>query len=509
MQSNLKSSLQSIFHPPGSKRSSGSFHLPQHIGKGLIGRENQPKQRMPNILDLPWHVFEDVYQELTKDGASIFTRESRDSAPSAKAITGILRLVCRQWADWLYENYLYRTMSFEDGIRATHFIAHQVTRRSKNLSRARCRSLQVINILTWGPPPPHHSGGQPAGVRAMRRKRGEVITFETLEALIELFSDSICELDLRFWNVLSLPTRTVQTIGRIENLRALTLGHELGDHVIAPQQMLFPLYDDSDDEEFNEEIRRHNEDLAMGGMGHLDHQDPLPPNDMDPDKSKIDHDCLKSLLLAARNLRSLNITDLDPISLPTPAQSANNGEQFPEITHLEVSLEGQSLGRLQDISIMLKPTLKVLSLRDSWGEGDHSQNLVPVFENFRERLEGLCITDTRALGPMIQTPFPRLSVFKTTFWDGSLSDLLEKPMFAHSPIQTLVLQSDAIQRQPTKNFRSNPFSHLPLLKQLVIAGVGPDYPTPPAYIKACKDLGIKVVCISLEDSEDFSLIMKL
>jgi hypothetical protein len=464
---------------------------------------------MPTIVDLPWHVFEVIYKYVTKDGDSLFNlcNQPRESDTGTQTMTGRLRLVCRQWADWLYVHHLYRVMCFEDGTRAMRFVINQITRRSKNLPRARCQDLLILNILTGGPPPPNPAD-QPAARRTMMRKRGEVINFEILEALIELFSDSIVELNLRFHNVMSLPQRTIGTIGRIENLRKLVLGHEFPEHVpAAPQERLFPLYEDSDDE-FNDAIRQHNQRIDMAEMfGNFGFQEPRPPTDMNLAKSKIDHGCLKSLILTTRKLEFLDIGDLDPISLPKPIKSSFHGHHLPTITQLAVSLEGHSLARLVDLSIMLKPTLKVLSLTDRWEGADHSRNLVPVFENLRETLEGLFITSDQILKLVFKFKFPKLRVFKTIFWEGSITNLLEKPMFAHSPIEVLVLQSEVVDRKPKGKFKVNPFSNLPMLKQLVFCEVRPGYKSPPAYTKACNARRVKCVYLSPHDGENVSLIM--
>ncbi|KAA1138988.1 hypothetical protein PGTUg99_032664 [Puccinia graminis f. sp. tritici] len=462
---------------------------------------------MPDVLDLPWHVFEVIYKNLTKDGDfswPIFSNQPQ-SAPGTRSTTGKLRLVCRQWADWLYVHHLYRTMTFESASRAMRFIVNQITRRSKSLPRARCQHLQVLGILTWGPAPPHQGSQRSSGFSlASRRKPEDTITFEILEALVELFSDTIVELNLRFWNVMSLPSRTIGTIGRIENLRALRLGHELPEVApAAPQPRLFPLYHDSDDEDIEEAILQHNARLDMDEMfGGGDR----PPTDMDPVKSKIDSDCFKSLILATRKLQSLDITDLDPICLPKPIKSTLCSHHVPTITQLEVSLEGQSLSRLIDLSIMLKGTLNVLSLQDRW-QGNHSRNLVPVFENLRENLEGLFVTDEKILKPVMKLKFPKLRVFKTIFWDGHISNLLEKPMIASSPIEVLALQSEVVDCRPKGKFRVNPFLNLPTLRRLVFCEVRPGYAPPPAYIKACNARRVKCVYLSPSDGEDVSLIM--
>ncbi|WAQ82793.1 hypothetical protein PtA15_3A157 [Puccinia triticina] len=457
---------------------------------------------MAKILDLPWHVFEVIYKYVIKEGDSylwlMLSGQAEESPPGARTKTAKLRLVCRQWADWLYVHYLYRTITFGSASRTMRFIINQITRRSKHLPRATCHNLQVTDILNWGPPPREEE--------ALGAWTDDTITFEILEALIELFSDTIVHLNLRFWNVMSLPARTIETIGRIENLRTLTLSHELPDIVLTPRDPLFPLYHDSDDDDIEEDIRQYNARLEEGET--MD-DEAEPRGDMDPVKSKIDSDCLKSLLLATRKLQLLDISDLDPICLPKPIKSSLCGHQIlPTVTQLEASLDGQSLSRLIDLSIVLKGTLKVLSLKNSY-DGNYGRNLVPVFENLHESLEGLFVTDDKLLEPVMHFKFPKLRVFKTVFWDGPLANLLEKPMIAQSPIEVLALRSDSVNDKPKGKSHVKPFSNLPMLKRLVFCDVSPGYSAPPAYTKACHARRVKCVYLGAGDSQDLSLIMKL
>ncbi|EFP86649.2 uncharacterized protein PGTG_13031 [Puccinia graminis f. sp. tritici CRL 75-36-700-3] len=116
---------------------------------------------MPKILDLPWHVFEVIYKHVTNDGDSSSTYDICGlQYDSMMTETGKLRLVCRQWADWIYVHHLYRTMYFSKASEAMRFIINQITRRSKNLPRARCQKLVVLEILTWVLHHPHQ-GHQP------------------------------------------------------------------------------------------------------------------------------------------------------------------------------------------------------------------------------------------------------------------------------------------------------------------------------------------------------------
>ncbi|OAV96325.1 hypothetical protein PTTG_06320 [Puccinia triticina 1-1 BBBD Race 1] len=462
---------------------------------------------MPNILDLPWEIFEGIYKHVIEDGDSYLWAMwtgARDSPPGTRTMTAKLRLVCRQWADWLYVHYLYHTITFGSASRALRFTKDQIARRSKNLPRARCHSLQVIEILTWGPPPVDKNtpglGISMKLAKARTRKPNDTITSEILEGLIELFTDSIVKLNLRFWHVMSLPASTIEKIGRIENLRTMTLGHELPETLPGPPQPLYPLYHNSSDEELEQQLRR-------GEVADDDEDE--PPTEMDPVKSKIDSDCLKSLILATRNLQSLDISDLDPICLPKPISSSLSSHQIlPTITHLDVNLEGQSLARLVDLSIALKGTLKVLSLKDQYGNNP-GRMIVPVFENLRESLEGLFVPNDKILKPVARFQFPKLRVFKTISWDGPIANLLEKPMISQSPIEVLALRADIVDRKPKTKFLVNPFSNLPSLKRLLFYDVSPGYSAPPAYTEACAARCVECVYLSTMDSENVSLIMKL
>ncbi|PLW12346.1 hypothetical protein PCANC_23429 [Puccinia coronata f. sp. avenae] len=430
---------------------------------------------MRSLVDLPWNVVEIIFNHAEKDSNFLWRMLTggTDHGPGKRTVIGTLRLVCRKWADWLYAHYLYRTMVFNDASRAADFIA-EINNRSKQLPRARCQTIQILGILTHGSAPDPRAQGQPFMIL---KKHKKPMTSDILKSLIDLFSDTIVELNLQFWNVLSLPTQVIETIGRIENLHVLRLGHELQDTV----DMFANNFDDES-----------------------------PPTDMDPVKSKIDHDCLKSLIQASRNLESLDLTDLDPICLPKATKSDFSDHQIPTVTQLEISLDGQTASRLLDLSVLLKPTLKVLSLQDRWNWAeDHGSKLVPVFENIRERLEGLFLTDDSFLTPINKLEFPKLRVFKTVFWRGSVAELVENPILSSSPIEVLALHSERINSADKKNLRFNPFSSLPMLRRLVICEARPDYVLSPAYQDACKSQKVVPAYLSIEDSSNVSLIMRL
>ncbi|WAR53637.1 hypothetical protein PtB15_3B145 [Puccinia triticina] len=452
---------------------------------------------MRNIVDLPWHLFELIVEDVTQ-------RDWRMPLNSNRTTIRDLRLVCRQWADWLYVHHLYRTLAFSDAPRAIGFINH-IANRPAQLLRARCQHLHIFNILTWGDPAPINNRGLP---RAMKRIPGEEITAEILGTLIELFSGSIVKLNLRFWNILSLPTQVVQSIGQIENLCELQLGHELQIPSTRPRQLdaLLGLDDDDQDDDHHAQL------FALAHMMQDDDDNPSPPTDMDPVESKIDHDCLKSLLVVSRKLDSLDLTDLDPINLPQPIIESRtfSGHQIPTITRLEAGLDGESVSRLIELSVFLKQTLRVLSLSQRW-QGDYSEKLVPVFENLRENLEGLFINDAKFLGPQVlQLHFPRLRVFKTVFWNGPLGNLLDQPMFSSAPLDLLALQASFCEQQSTSDDpRLNPFSNLHILRRLVFCDIPSDWECPATYLDLCRAKNIIPVHLTPEDSENISLIMSL
>ncbi|KAA1110961.1 hypothetical protein PGT21_035013 [Puccinia graminis f. sp. tritici] len=455
---------------------------------------------MRTILDLPWDLFEDIFKHLNKEA---FPLNRSDSVPGTRTITGRLRLVCRQWADWLYVNYLYRSMTFRDASQAMRFI-DQTTKNPTQLPNPRCQELRIFGILTWGSPPSNRGSA-----RVVSRRSGRTITPEILEALIDFFSDTVVELYLRFYNVISLSTQIIGSIGRMKNLRDLKLGHEL-KAFIPTSQLHFPMHHDDDDDEFEADMRQQNiGEMALAHMVAYDAYEDEPPSDMDPIKSKIDHDSLRSLIMATRTLESLDLLELDPICLPRPFNSAFLEHQIPStITRLEISMAGESLSRLRDLSLILKRTLKVLSLQNSWG-GDYREKLVPIFENLRETLEGLFVTDLNDLTPTLQLEFPKLRVFRAIFWDGRIGHYLNQPMFSSAPLDVLVISSKLLDRPQTVEFGAHPFPKLSMLRRLVLCECHPDFALPPEYLEACVAGNVQPVYLSPWDNDDISSIMSL
>jgi hypothetical protein len=156
---------------------------------------------MPNISDLPLEILELIFSHLISTPPPGRPHVRR---PFLGTITGApLRLVCRAWADALYEHYLYRRMRFSTASRSLAFIDY-LGRRPQILPRAKCLYLEVENLwpfelpLTSSPP--------------------DAINSEILESLLELFSDSITTLDLKFNQFFALPSQKIKAIGRVNKL---------------------------------------------------------------------------------------------------------------------------------------------------------------------------------------------------------------------------------------------------------------------------------------------------
>ncbi|PLW26131.1 hypothetical protein PCASD_24687 [Puccinia coronata f. sp. avenae] len=163
-------------------------------------------KKTSNILDLPREILELIFSHLvttpTKWGHPLH-RASFEAYTAAH-----LRLVCRAWADWLYEHHLYRTLTFDSASQSLAFIDY-LGRRSRKLPRAHFQYLEVDFIWAY-----HHPPQSP---------QRDMINPDILETLLELFSDTIVTLDLKFVDFFTLPTQTIKAIGRLTNLYNLHL----------------------------------------------------------------------------------------------------------------------------------------------------------------------------------------------------------------------------------------------------------------------------------------------
>ncbi|KAH9470285.1 hypothetical protein Pst134EA_007550 [Puccinia striiformis f. sp. tritici] len=493
---------------------------------------------MKTIVDLPLEVLEVIIDELAQKDRSQWNSSTPDisgEVQSGRKMVQNLRLVCRKWADWIYVHHLYREMIFGDITRTCHFIRH-IANRPSHLPRAKIKNLRLICIWTRGPRPPlyHHETENDPALYGIWRSR-QWINSHLVASLVELFSDTIFELELSFWNILSFPERTLKAIGSIENLHTLKIGHERRlehcDRPIRRTPRSFPFdeedEDDDDDDGFEEELAEHHKHLDIDQEFESDatsddddftfhHRHHYPdsdndnpadfhtsPRDMGQVKSKLDYEGLISLIVTTQKLVSLDLSNMRPIHLRKPIESGLYHNQIPAITHLEVNMRGQTLSRLIHLSLLLKPTLKVLSF--SYAGEPPSENLVPVFKNLSPTLEGLFITDTEhLLGEITQLEFPKLRVFRTLIWEDSLIDLFKTPMFTSAPLQILGIFWGF---RLSPKFTGNPFCTLASLKKLVTCKDSPDHSLAQIYLDACDANGIQVVYREKYQNKDIPTIM--
>jgi hypothetical protein len=110
--------------------------------------DDYPGTGMPRISDLPLEILELIFSHLISISPHLRSGYHRlhrayFEAPSA----AYLRLVCRAWADWLYEHHLYRTLTFDSAHRSLAFIELIGRRSSRMLPRAKCQDLEVDYLL--------------------------------------------------------------------------------------------------------------------------------------------------------------------------------------------------------------------------------------------------------------------------------------------------------------------------------------------------------------------------
>ncbi|PLW05625.1 hypothetical protein PCANC_25924 [Puccinia coronata f. sp. avenae] len=391
------------------------------------------QDRMLKFLDLPEEIIGRVFSHLITPplpwGHSAFRQTL------VACTIGRLRLVCRAWADWLYEHHLYRVLSFENASRALAFI-DLLGRRSNMLPRAKCQYLEVDYLWTDEDPP-----------QISQLTQNEMIGSVILESLLGIFSDTIITLDLKFVDFFTLPSQTIQAIGRLKNLQNLRL------------------------------------DISQWPSGDSAFMEAHPA-------------CFDSLLTAARGLKSLQLAL--PVSLPRqPDLTAAAG--IPAITHLKVDVDCVDPAALLDIAIVLKPSLKSLSLGNC-GEID-VKLLLPVFETLNQTLQGLFVTSTSYLTPILSLGFPNLRVLAIHGAFDSNFLRLNWTMFCQLSIEAFAITYVKMKNSP-EYFTLDMFS--PLLKEWIFMKAPPGYSPPPIYLNACEARHVK--CISV-GHEEVSLIM--
>lgn len=420
--------------------------------------------KMARLLDLPEDVVEIVFKYLVNIDDGLVDGISARSDVEGTTAAG-LRLVCRKWADWLFVHHLFRTLNFTDGVRSHAFI-RKLTRPSGPPSsipsrRPRCQHLMVYDIWTL-PNPPEPPRGLARADQPQKSVEGMMNTCESLETLVSYFSDTIVELDLEFISCFWLPLRTIELIGRIENLRVLRLA--LKSEVLSGGRSVA-------------------EKIVLDTTG---------PNETTG--------LLDALIGAARGLESLDVSQLPLRCFPTsfPALSA----MYPTITQLDIKLEDEeSLESLISLSKALKPSLKVLSIHSFRDDG---LRLVPVFETLRESLEGLFISHETILTHILDFHFPKLRVFRMNYWE-CIADVLSQDLFARAPIQLIALYSHTLYRRK-RPFLVDPFARLRRLKKIVFLHARLNDSPPPNYLHACRTHRLE--CIYLNHGT-ISEVMKL
>jgi hypothetical protein len=293
--------------------------------------------------------------------------------------------------------------------------------------------------------------------------RSDLITPEILENLILLFSDSIITLHLGFVDFFGLPSQTIKAMGGIKNLCTLRLDPD-SDNLDKDNTYWW----DDDDEEW---------DVSM----------------------EANASCLSSLLMQAQALKSLEVGL--PVRFPSmPAADLQNtaAARYPPITYLKVDTMSLSPDVLLNLSRALKPTLKLLSIRD-FSADRHADLFVSVYETLKDTLEGLSVICTESAQQIRHLCFPKLRVL-AIHWLSDFS-LFSKPIFSQSAIETVAINSSYMLLE---GLPRDAFSHLSHLKQFVIMDAPLDYTPPQMWLDACEARRVKYINMY---QSDLSLLM--
>ncbi|KAI7934172.1 hypothetical protein MJO28_017271 [Puccinia striiformis f. sp. tritici] len=391
---------------------------------------------MPDIPDLPNEVLELIFRAiLSKDRPVHPTAQMRSRTP-----IGELRLVCRRWSNLITDRHLYQALAIDNGTRAMQFINHRKAslRLSMSNIRPKCQVLYVGELWTWG--------ARPEENRTLNSKDDSMVTPTLLEGLVELFHDTIVDLELEFINHFSLPTSTVRAIGRIKTLRTLKLSNEKrcssGNSPTGDRQISF----------------HHGTDL------------------------------LYSLLSGAQGLEHLDIGFLNPSYIKDISEHALAPVQVPNITHLVIG-NHTPVDFAVSLAMALKPTLTMLS---NSNYADNGEDFLRVFEILEDTLQGLFITDPRMLKPISHLRFSSLRLLQLCHWKTCRFDFLDLDVLSYAPIEILALYGYS---QEVLNPPFLPFTRLPALRRLVFYGYNSKFPFPKDYLRACQEH--QVECLSL------------
>ncbi|MBW0497731.1 hypothetical protein O181_037446 [Austropuccinia psidii MF-1] len=319
----------------------------------------------------------------------------------------------------------------------------------ERINRLNCRKL-LISDLWYG------------GRENQKVPSRMLSSFTMLDMLLELFSDTVTELELELVHCLGFPRRTVEIVGQVKNLQVLRIG-------------LKPLWFTDDSSNMQSADRCHNHDSES----------------------------LRSLLMATQQLVCLDLSELPLNLLPTFGRRFYLNPAL-RISRIDIKIEPDEtpLQQLIDLCIGLKSSLKVLSIQSVIYDG---RRLLPLFELLKDTLEGLFISHNCTLTHILDFNFPRLRVFRVNYWNKCIGQFLNRKMFTEAPLQVLALYSHTVSRRRIF-FWGDPFVNLRSLKKLVFLHARLDEKPPVAYLKACQ--AHQVQCVYLSHSKT-SEIMKL
>ncbi|KAA1067181.1 hypothetical protein PGT21_012296 [Puccinia graminis f. sp. tritici] len=407
---------------------------------------------MANILDLPDEVLDIIFEYLVSaELAYNLTASLNERRRCARSTTINLRLVCRKWADWFYIHHLYDALLFpaKNAYRKSTLIQN-LTERSPSLAWPKCRVLSVFHMR----PPAKFYRLRTRTTKDKKEQRPKN-AWDILESLVELFAHSLNELDMIFLDFVSLPLGTIEAIGRIRNLRVLRLGIH----------------------------------WAIGTMF------TRVAVKCGPAETRPDSPCLRSLIIAAQNLKRLDLEHLHPVVLSSTIGSDLANYQLPAITQLDLGVDWEcSLDGFVSLAAALKPTLKVLTLHGN--SRDYGRKVKPIFEILRETLEGISVYSEQVLTQVLDFEFPKLRVFATQFWMGCICELLTQKMFSYAPIEIIALDEGAAEYRMKRSLPFDPFANKPKLRRLILSDSSDyDYhePPPKPIRSACKAHGIEII----------------
>ncbi|KAA1129588.1 hypothetical protein PGTUg99_030893 [Puccinia graminis f. sp. tritici] len=393
---------------------------------------------MVTVLDLPEKVLELVFDNLAADIGAFRSQAT------------CLRLVCSKWEPFLYNRYLYRVLTFRSFDRAISFI-RQIDQNSQSRPVPICRYLYIYRLDTIDD-----------STKFMPDRKTKV---ENLDALVELFSDSIEMLSIEVDKFLTLPRATIERIGRIKNLRHLTIGIY---SKAAPSKILHS---------------RQNLRVDSVPLG-------LP----------TDTECLHELLAAAQGLVTLSLEDFRPVCSPETIRPTLSNHKFSSITRLDLEIPPKPYTNGDEMIGIFHalPNLKKLKIRGL----ENGQSVLPLFEIVRETLEEIYIYHQEVLMSILGLEFPNLRVFKIGDWTTSLSQCLRRPMFSKAPLEVLALMIPF-----DETFLVLPFESLPCLKKLVFGNSPMSHKNALQdsrdLLKSCRENGVKVVLIPSQKIADY------